>query len=123
MAPILGFARVVKTTPEEHDRVIAYTSQLAHVVSNAYIKSPTLRAESGFSAGSFQDLTRVAKCNPGMWASLFLENREPLLREIDTLHQSLAAYRTALEHSDRAGLQALLAEGNALKEWSLRNGA
>lgn len=117
----LGFDRVIKTTPKEHDRVIAYTSQLAHVVSNAYIKSPTLQSESGFSAGSFKDLTRVAKCNPDMWTALFLDNREALLKEIDTLQASLAEYRNALETSDSVRLHTLLQEGSDLKEWSLKH--
>ena len=90
----LGFRKTVVATPEEHDQVIAYTSQLAHVVSNAYIKSPTLKQENGFSAGSFKDLTRVAKCNPGMWTSLFLDNRDALLAELDTilLHLTAVSY-------------------------------
>lgn len=115
----LGFGKIVTASPEEHDRVIAYTSQLAHVVSNAYIKSPTLKQESGFSAGSFKDLTRVAKCNPGMWTSLFLDNRNALLTEIDTLLQHLAEYRQALAERDADTLFALLKDGNDRKEWSL----
>ncbi|MGI5896571.1 MAG: prephenate dehydrogenase [Oscillospiraceae bacterium] len=115
----LGFGKTVVATPEEHDRVIAYTSQLAHVVSNAYIKSPTLKQESGFSAGSFKDLTRVAKCNPGMWTSLFLDNREALLDEIDTILQHLAEYRQALADKDADALFSLLKDGNDRKEWSL----
>ena len=82
-ADAIHFKKVVKATPEEHDRIIAFTSQLAHVVSNAYIKSPTGSEQLGFSAGSFQDLTRVAKLNEEMWTPLFMLNKEPLIFEID----------------------------------------
>ena len=81
----LGFGKAVVSTPEDHDRIIAATSQLAHVASNAYIKSPTLRHQAGFSAGSYLDLTRVAKLSEDMWTSLFLLNRDALLYEVDTL--------------------------------------
>ena len=70
----IGFTNIEIATPEEHDRKIAFTSQLAHVVSNAYIKSPTAQEHMGFSAGSYKDLTRVAKLNEDMWTELFLEN-------------------------------------------------
>lgn len=116
-----GFEKVVYASPEEHDQIIAYTSQLAHVVSNAYVKSPTLKLEKGFSAGSFKDLTRVAKCNPEMWTSLFLDNREALLCEIDRITAHLSEYRAALAEENPAVLHRLLQEGNDLKEWSLKN--
>lgn len=121
LANELMFKKVVVTTPEEHDRIIAYTSQLAHVVSNAYIKSPTLSNELGFSAGSFKDLTRVARLNEDMWTSLFLLNKEPLLYEIDVIIDSLAKYKAALENEDNSGLKELLREGRILKENSLAN--
>ncbi len=116
----LGFGKAVVATPEEHDQVIAFTSQLAHVVSNAYIKSPTLQKQCGFSAGSFLDLTRVAKLNEDMWSALFMMNREPLLFEIDTIMQKLEEYRQALLREDEAGLRELLKEGRILKEESLK---
>ncbi|MGI5856954.1 MAG: prephenate dehydrogenase [Candidatus Merdivicinus sp.] len=119
----LGFGKTVLSTPEEHDRIIAATSQLAHVVSNAYIKSPTLRHQAGFSAGSYQDLTRVAKLSEEMWTSLFLLNREALLYEVDTIIGSLAQYRDALDAGDAAGLKALLREGRELKEEDLERTA
>lgn len=103
-------------TAEDHDRRIAFTSQLAHVVSNAYIKSPTARSHDGFSAGSYRDLTRVAWLNPDMWAELFIENKEPLLFEIDTIIASLSAYRKALAGSDYQALRSLLDEGRRIKE-------
>lgn len=121
LAERLGFGRIVHATPQEHDRIIAYTSQLAHVVSSAYVKSPTLKAESGFSAGSFKDLTRVAKLNPEMWTSLFLDNRTALLTELDAFLDHLREYRTALEIQDRQKLFELLEDGNERKIWSLNH--
>ncbi len=115
----LKFGRIVYTTPREHDSIIAFTSQLAHVVSSAYIKSPTVKHESGFSAGSFKDLTRVAKLNENMWTELFLMNRTALLGELDTLLSALEEYRDALECADAERLRALLREGRIMKEWSL----
>lgn len=112
----IGFGSVVFTTPEEHDRRIAYTSQLAHVVSNAYVKSPAASEHKGFSAGSYKDLTRVARLNEEMWAELFLENRENLLTEIDFLINSLGEYKTALENNNNDKLKALLKEGVERKE-------
>ena len=111
-----GFGRISVTTAEQHDAMIAFTSQLAHVVSNAYIKSPTATAHRGFSAGSYKDMTRVAWLNPGMWAELFLENRDNLIRELDGLIACLNAYKTAMENNDRETLTALLDEGKRRKE-------
>lgn len=110
------FGRISAITAKEHDKRIAFTSQLAHVVSNAYIKSPTARAHDGFSAGSYRDLTRVAWLNPDMWAELFLENREALLFEVDTIITSLTKYRDALNDNDFDTLRALLDEGRRIKE-------
>ncbi len=112
----LGFAKVSVTTAERHDAMIAFTSQLAHVVSNAYIKSPTALEHKGFSAGSYKDLTRVAWLNPGMWTQLFLENCDYLLRELDQLIGSLQEYRQALEAGDGDRLEQLLAEGRDRKQ-------
>ncbi len=111
-----GFSRISVTTADKHDETIAFTSQLAHVVSNAYVKSPTARIHHGFSAGSYKDLTRVAWLNPPMWAELFLENRDFLIREVDTVIRNLSAYRDAMESGDREGLTALLEEGKRIKE-------
>lgn len=118
----LGFARVVMTTPAEHDRVIGYTSQLAHVVSSAYVKSPEAMEHHGFSAGSFRDMTRVARLSPGLWTELFLLNREPLLNELDALIAHLNEYRDALERADEEGLRALLQAGTDRKELVDRKG-
>lgn len=110
-----GFGTFSVTTPEEHDRVIAFTSQLAHVVSNAYVKSPTARQHHGFSAGSYRDLTRVAHLNPGMWAELMCDNAEFLSFEIGHIIDALSAYRDALDAHDKEGLRMLLAEGDRIK--------
>ena len=111
-----GFGHISVTTAEEHDEMIAFTSQLAHVVSNAYIKSPTASRHKGFSAGSYKDMTRVAWLNPDMWAELFLENRDCLIAELDGLIASLGEYRTAMENGDRETLVELLDAGRRRKE-------
>jgi prephenate dehydrogenase len=111
-----GFGSVSVTTAEKHDEIIAFTSQLAHVVSNAYIKSPTAGRHKGFSAGSYKDLTRVAWLDPDMWTALFLENRENLLSELDILIASLGKYREALAEGDGTELRRLLDEGRRRKE-------
>ena len=111
-----GFGRITVTTAQKHDEMIAFTSQLAHVVSNAYIKSPTAMAHRGFSAGSYKDMTRVAWLNPQMWAELFVENREYLGKEMDILISSLNEYREAIKNGDTDRLVSLLADGKRLKE-------
>ena len=103
-------------TAQEHDRLIAFTSQMPHVLSNAYIKSPTARGPKGFSAGSYKDLTRVAWLNAPMWAELCMENRENMLFELDTYIESLLAYRKALKEQDLQTLTNLLEEGKLRKE-------
>ena len=115
LAP-LGFGKFTLTTPLEHDQMIAFTSQLAHVVSNAYIKSPTAEKHKGFSAGSYKDLTRVAWLNEVMWAELFLDNKTALLNEIDWLQNSLSKYRQAIATENREELTLLLKEGRLAKE-------
>ena len=111
-----GFGSFSVTTAEKHDEMIAFTSQLAHVVSNAYIKSPTAGSHKGFSAGSYKDLTRVAWLNPQMWAELFLENRDNLTNELDILIENLRAYRDAMAQEDRDTLIRLLDEGRQRKQ-------
>ena len=110
------FGRITISNADEHDRMIAFTSQMAHVVSNAYIKSPTAKTHRGFSAGSYKDLTRVAKLNEVMWTELFLENADNLVTELDGLINSLTEYRNAIDSGDAATLQELLAEGRRCKE-------
>lgn len=111
-----GFGRISVTTAEKHDMMIAFTSQMAHVVSNAYIKSPTARIHKGFSAGSYKDLTRVAWLNAPMWAELFMENKDFLLHELELFIHSLTQYRDAMVKDDMPELIRLLDEGRRLKE-------
>lgn len=115
LAP-LGFSRISVTHADYHDAEIAYTSQLAHVVSNAYVKSPSAQLHKGYSAGSYRDLTRVAWLNEKMWTELFLENREYLLKELSLLINSLEEYREALSEEDGERLERLLREGRECKE-------
>ena len=111
-----GFKSVTVTTAEKHDEMIAFTSQLAHVVSNAYIKSPTAAEHLSFSAGSYRDLTRVAKLNETMWTELFLDNAEHLGFELDCLIKSLQEYRDAIAAGDAETLKKLLKDGRERKE-------
>ena len=111
-----GFGFFSVTTAVDHDRMIAFTSQMPHILSNAFIKSPTALEHKGFSAGSYRDLTRVAWLNPGMWTELFLENRANLLFELDTYIQSLTQYRDALANQDEDTLYRLLDDGKKRKE-------
>ena len=115
----MNFGQVVVATPEQHDTNIAYTSQLAHVVSNAYVKSPSLFRADGFSAGSFLDLTRVAYLNEEMWSSLFMCNKEALLYEVNNIINSLTEYRDAMENDDIDTLRELLRVGKERKEKSM----
>jgi prephenate dehydrogenase len=110
------FGKISVATAEEHDIMIAFTSQLAHVVSNAYVKSPTAKSHKGFSAGSYKDMTRVAWLNEYMWSELFLENKEPLLFEIDTIINSLSEYRSAIAEDNKEALIELLRDGRIAKE-------
>lgn len=109
------FGSITPATAAEHDKMIAYTSQLAHVVSNAYVKSPSAQQHQGFSAGSYKDLTRVAQLNADMWTELFLENADNLGAELDCLIENLKAYKQALAAGDATQLHELLAEGDRLK--------
>lgn len=111
-----GFSSVSVTTPEKHDEIIAFTSQLAHVVSNAYIKSPMSTMHKGFSAGSYKDLTRVAWLNENMWAQLFLENKQNISNEIERIVAELEKYNTAIKNNDKETLVQLLKDGREYKE-------
>ena len=121
LAKEVGAGKIVITSPENHDKMIAYTSQLAHIVSSAYVKSPELGLECGFSGGSFQDMTRIATMNEKMWTDLFMQNREHLQYELDTLIDNLKKYSEALKNGDADGMRALIAEGRELKEENLRH--
>jgi len=110
-----GFAKVTVSTSQRHDEIIAFTSQMAHIASNAYIKSPTATDHKGFSAGSYRDMTRVAQLNAEMWTQLFIPNRDALLRELDGYIASLTEYRNAIEAEDSDTLRRLLQEGSERK--------
>ncbi len=112
----IGFSQLVITTAEHHDRMIAYTSQLCHIISSAYIKSPSEMEHKGYSGGSYRDLTRVAYLNETMWTELFLENRRALVPEIDEMIEHLTEYRDAIEQQDADTLFQLLRDGKRRKE-------
>lgn len=111
-----GFGKITVTTAEKHDKMIAFTSQLAHVVSNAYVKSPCVKEHKGISAGSYKDMTRVAWLNPEMWAELFLDNADNLSAELSGLIDELKKYKDAIDAGDREELVELLREGKRMKE-------
>lgn len=111
-----GFGSFSVTTAEEHDKMIAFTSQMPHIISNAFIKSPTALQHKGFSAGSYKDLTRVAWLNPQMWAELFLSNKENILKELSLYIDNLQQYKKALEVQDEDRLIQLLDDGRKRKE-------
>lgn len=111
-----GFGSFHIAHADEHDQMIAFTSQMPHVVSNAFIKSPNSRKHTGFSAGSYKDMTRVAWLNPTMWTQLFLENKDHLIFEIENLQNELQKYKEALENDDAEELTRLLDEGRKIKE-------
>lgn len=114
----LGFGRITISTTERHDRVIAYTSQLAHVLSSAYVQSELSAMHGGFSAGSFKDLTRVARLKVDMWSELFLANRDALCSELHDLIERLQAFETAIGSGNREALESMLARGVEMKEAS-----
>ncbi len=116
LAEQIGFSRITTCSAQKHDEVIGYTSQLAHVVSNSYVKSEAAQNFEGFSAGSFMDLTRVAKLNPQMWAELFIENGDILTAEIDELIQNMLEIKHAVNTQDEPLLRSLLKKGSDIKE-------
>ena len=111
----VGFAKITYSQPEEHDRIIAFTSQLAHIVSSAYVKPPEAQRRRGFSAGSFRDMTRVARLDEDMWTELFLDDADFLTHELDVLIEHLEEYQSALKNRDAQRLHDLLKEGRELK--------
>lgn len=119
LAKEIGFANIKITTAEHHDRVIAYTSQLAHVVSNAYCKSDTINERDGFCAGSFADMTRVGKLDVNLWTQLFLANTDALAAELENLINKLTEFKTAIAAKDKVQIEKLLKEGNDIKVKSL----
>ncbi len=116
LAKEMGFARTVVTTPEHHDEMIAFTSQIAHVLACSYVLSPLAPQHTGFSAGSYRDVSRVARINGEMWSELFIANREPLIREIDDLVGNLEKFREAIDGQDTETLLKMMREANRIKE-------
>ncbi len=116
LAREIGFGTVKITTPEEHDRMIAFTSQLPHVLACAYVLSPSCPNHNGFSAGSYRDVSRVANINAKLWSELFLENREPLIEELQELNHNLTALFDAIKANDKETLSALLEKGHRVKQ-------
>lgn len=116
LAQEMGFARTVVTTSEHHDEMIAFTSQIAHVLACSYVLSPLAPYHSGYSAGSYRDVSRVARINADMWTELFIANGEPLVREIDDLVSNLMKFKYAIVNSDEKKLHDLMEKGNRIKE-------
>lgn len=121
LADDMGFGHVTRSTAAEHDKEIAYTSQLAHVVSNAYVKNP-LATDKGFSAGSFEDMTRVARLDNALWAELFIENSDYLCDEIDRLIENMNNIKDVIKQKNGRHLRAVLKEGSDIKEQISENG-
>lgn len=116
LAKEMGFKRTVVTTPEHHDEMIAFTSQIAHVLACSYVLSPLAPYHPGFSAGSYRDVSRVARINGEMWSELFIANKEPLIREIDDLVSNLEKFKDAIDRENRNVLMDLMADANKIKE-------
>lgn len=116
LAKEMGFARTVVTTPEHHDEMIAFTSQIAHVLACSYVLSPLAPQHPGFSAGSYRDVSRVARINGEMWSELFIANKEPLIKEIDDLVHNLNSFKEAIDAEDSKTLEDLMAQANRIKE-------
>ena len=116
LAQEMGFARTVVTTPEHHDEMIAFTSQIAHVLACSYVLSPLAPYHAGYSAGSYRDVSRVARINADMWTELFIANGEPLVREIDDLVSNLMKFKYAIVNGDEKKLHDLMEKGNRIKE-------
>ena len=121
LAKEIGFATITATSADHHDRVIAYTSQLAHIVSNSYCKSQTINQKEGFCAGSFADMTRVGKLDVKLWTELFLANADHLGDELANLIEKLTEFKNVISNKDQANLSKLLKEGNDIKVQSLSN--
>lgn len=116
LAEKIGFGQIVYSTPEEHDRMIAFTSQLPHVIACSYVLSPVCKKHKGFSAGSYRDVSRVAHINEKLWTELFMENKQPLMEEIDILIDNLNEIKNALQNGNREELESLLAQSRKVKE-------
>ncbi len=115
LALSMGFGQIVHTTPEKHDQIIAFTSQVPHVLACAYVRSPRCKEHKGFSAGSYRDVSRVADINDALWTRLFLDNRQALVEELDVLARHLGQFRDAIAAGEEEALQALLREAGDAK--------
>lgn len=116
LAQEMGFARTVVTTPEHHDEMIAFTSQIAHVLACSYVLSPLAPYHAGYSAGSYRDVSRVARINADMWTELFIDNKDALVREIDDLVSNLMKFKYSIVNADASSLHDLMEKGNKIKE-------
>lgn len=116
LAVKIGFGNIRMSTPQEHDDMIAFTSQLPHALACAYVLSPRCPKHQGFSAGSYRDVSRVANINAQLWSELFLENREPLINELDTLIDNLNKIKTTVKNNNQQALEKILRQGKAVKE-------
>ncbi len=116
LALSIGFGQIKITTPEEHDRMIAFTSQLPHVLACSYVLSPCCPNHKGFSAGSYRDVSRVANINSRLWTELFLENREPLTQELEILIENITKIKDCIQNEDKEALAALLEKGHRVKQ-------
>lgn len=116
LAQDMGFARTVVTTPEHHDEMIAFTSQIAHVLACSYVLSPLAPSHAGYSAGSYRDVSRVARINADMWADLFIDNKEALVREVDDLVSNLMQFKYNIVNEDTQALKDLMNRANKIKE-------
>ena len=111
LATEMGFGRIVECSAEFHDRKIAYTSQLAHIVSNAYVKDADAEDCIGFTGGSFQDMTRIAGVDEGVWSELYLKNRKNVSDKISALITSLTEIKEAVDSGDENQLKEVLKVG------------
>lgn len=116
LAQGMGFARTVVTTPEHHDEMIAFTSQIAHVLACSYVLSPLAPSHAGYSAGSYRDVSRVARINADMWADLFIDNKDALVKEIDDLVSNLMQFKYNIVNEDAPALKDLMNRANKIKE-------
>lgn len=116
LAQNMGFARTVVTTPEHHDEMIAFTSQIAHVLACSYVLSPLAPMHPGYSAGSYRDVSRVARINAEMWSNLFIDNKDALVREIDDLVSNLMKFKYNIVNEDEPALRELMNKANSIKE-------
>ena len=116
LAQDMKFARTGVTTPEHHDEMIAFTSQIAHVLACSYVLSPLAPMHPGYSAGSYRDVSRVARINAEMWSDLFIDNKDALVREVDDLVSNLMKFKYNIINEDRQALCDLMNKANSIKE-------